>query len=91
MLLPPVVKPIGQYTPEERAVIAGFLLRMRQGTLSALAAADRGVEITTEYGMINQRWYYQICEQYSRFLLYDAGYPTAKNRMYAQEEIVPGP
>jgi hypothetical protein len=84
MLLAPVVQSAGLYTPEEKAVIAGFLLRQRQGTLQALASSERGAQITTDIGQENQRRYYQICEAYSRFLLDKVGYQTAKNRMYGQ-------
>lgn len=81
--LAPVVKYSTAYTDEERAIIAGYLLRQRQGTLDALASSVRGAEITTDIGQENQRRYYQICEAYSRFLLFWAGYQVEKNQMYA--------
>lgn len=81
MQLAPVVK--RTYTDEERAVIAGFLLRQRAGTLKALSSSDRYALITTDYGSVNQQRYYRDCEQYSRFLLAKISYPVAKGAMYA--------
>ena len=84
--LAPVVKQGNEYTDAERAVIAGYLLRQREGTLKALASSERGAQITTDIGQENQRRYYQICEAYSRFLLWWIGYPVMKNEMYYGEQ-----
>ncbi len=80
--LAPVVMRGPQYSDEERAIIAGYLLQMRQGVLRALSSSARYVEITTDYGAMKQLAFYQIEEQYSRFLLYWIGYPVEKGNMY---------
>lgn len=85
MNLAPVVKSGTQYTDEERAVIAGYLLKMRQGTLTALDSSERGEKIQTDIGLQNQVKYYSNCEQYSRFLLYWIGYEVMRKRMYYGE------
>lgn len=81
--LAPVVKQT--YTDEERAVIAGYLLRQRDGTLRALASTERWMQITTDVGPQNGVKYYSNCESYSRFLLYVIGYQVKKGTMYAGE------
>lgn len=78
--LAPVVKQT--YTDHERAVIAGYLLHQRAGTLQALSSANRGLQITTEWGTENQLRHYKTCEGYSRFLLYWIGYQVEKGQMY---------
>jgi len=82
--LPPVSLRPSEYTDDERAVIAGYLLRQRSWTLQALASSDRMAEISTDYGRVNQQRYYQACEQYSRLLLYRIGYAVEKKGMYGQ-------
>jgi hypothetical protein len=84
MNLAPVVLRPSEYTDEERAVIAGYLLRQRHGTLAALSSSERGAVITSDIGQEQQRRYYQICEAYSRFLLYWIGYAVNKNKMYGE-------
>ena len=79
---PVALKP-SQYTDDERAVIAGYLLAQRAGTLQALSSSELGAVITTDIGQEEQRRYYQVCEAYSRFLLYWIGYEVNKNQMYA--------
>lgn len=89
MQLAPVVRRGPQYSDEERAVIAGYLLQQRRGTLQALSSSSREMEIDTEFGRYNQLRYYQICEAYSRFLLYWIGYEVNKGQMYGQPETMP--
>lgn len=81
--LAPVVKQT--YTDEERAVIAGYLLRQRAGTLQALSSTERWMEITTDIGPQRGVKYYSNCESYSRFLLYWIGYTVNRKEMYAGE------
>lgn len=76
----PVVKQT--YTDEERAIIAGYLLRQRAGTLEALASAKVSVTLYEVDYSINQRRYYRDAESYSRFLLYWIGYETPKDQLY---------
>lgn len=85
MNLAPLVLRPSEYTDEERSVIAGYLLRQRQGTLAALASSERGAVLTSDIGQEQQRRYYQICEAYSRFLLYWIGYAVPKNKMYGEQ------
>lgn len=78
--LAPVVK--DQYTDEERAVIAGYLLRQRAGTLQALASSDRYATLDNGYAPVRQQRYYRDAESYSRFLLYWIGYEVQKGQLY---------
>lgn len=88
MTLAPVSKRPSEYTDEERAVIAGYLLRQRAGTLKALSSSERGATITTDIGQENQRRFYQIGEAYSRMLLYRIGYEVEKNMMYGAPQTM---
>jgi hypothetical protein len=79
-ILPPVIKET--YTARERAIIAGYLIRMRSGTLRALASVGSAVQgATAGWAEGNQR-YYRDAERYSRYLLYWAGYEVAKGENY---------
>jgi len=63
-----------RYTDEERALIAGYLLRMRAGTQRAKDSVDRAPPNQTGgWGEGNQR-YYRNALQYSSFLLSWIGY-----------------
>jgi hypothetical protein len=84
-VLPPVIKET--YTPAERAIIAGYLIRMRGGTLRALASVGSATQgETSGWAEGNQR-YYRDAERYSRYLLYWAGYIVAKGENYEEVPI----
>lgn len=83
--LPPDVRK--NYTDEERAIIAGYLLHQRLGTLKALSSTTKGAEIETDIGLQEHAKYYSNCESYSRFLLYWLGYEVQRNMMYGQESL----
>jgi hypothetical protein len=78
--LAPVVKT--QYTDEERAVIAGYLLHRRQGLLKALASVDLANEISVDGYFVKTFRYYKIAEAWNRFELFWIGYETPKNQLY---------
>ena len=78
--LAPIVK--SQYTDEERAIAAGYLLHMREGLLKALASTKRADEITLDGEFIKTYRYYRIGEAWSRFYLFWLGYETPKNQLY---------
>lgn len=84
MQLSPIVKKVSQYTDEERAIIAGYLLKQRAGTLLASQSSERGAQLELDIGLDKQAVYYRNAEAYSRFLLYWAGYPVHKDRMYGE-------
>lgn len=82
MPIPPIVKPPGQYTDQERAVIAGYLLFMRAGTLSALSSSEQIPKHVGRGFGEQSYWYYADAESYSRFLLNDIGYRVGRRQMY---------
>jgi hypothetical protein len=85
-ILPPLVK--SEYTARDRAIIAGYLIKMRAGTLRALTSVGAAtVGATSGWAEGNQR-YYRDAERYSRYLLYWLGYETEKGRNY--EEVPSG-
>lgn len=81
--LPPIVK--DGYTDLERALIAGYLVRKRTGTIKALRAVGSAKRESTEGWAEGSFRYYADAERYSRFLLYYIGYPVAKGLNYGEE------
>jgi len=82
MPLPPPTIP-DTYTDAERALIAGYLLHHRAGTLQALSSCSSIPAEIDGGSMATCGRYYRDAEAYSRFLLYWIGYPVGKGRMYA--------
>lgn len=78
--LPPDIRQT--YTDRERAVIAGYLIRKRVGTLQALRSARSIKPDTTDGWAEGSVQYYQDAEAYSRFLLYWIGYQVGKDQNY---------
>jgi len=73
---------VSAYQPDERALIAGYLLHQRAGTLKALESYGSIPADTTELLAERGYDYYLRAESYSRFLLYWIGYPVQRNQMY---------
>lgn len=76
----PVVK--DQYTDEERAVIAGYLLKRRNGLLKALASTNKADEINIDGFFTKTYRYYRSAESWNRFELYWVGYEVPKDGTY---------
>jgi hypothetical protein len=79
---PPLMPEV--YTDYERALIAGYLLRMRHGTLQAKGSVGSPPAGSTEGWAEGNFLYYKDAERYSRFLLWWIGYPVGKDQMYVQ-------
>jgi len=78
----PLPVPPYPYDDETRAIIAGYLLHHRAGTLDALRSVGHPIAGQTEGWAEGNYHYYQAAESYSRFLLYWLGYPVQRNQMY---------
>ncbi len=78
---PPVYWP-QPLTDEDRALIAGYLLHHREGTLEALSSLGSVVSGLNAGQFDIMYRYYRSAEAYSRFLLYWVGYPVEKGKMY---------
>jgi hypothetical protein len=79
--LPPWIS--ATYSDEEAAIIAGYLIRMREGTLQALQSGEYADQLTPDIPDITGKEYYRHAEAYSRWLLYWIGYPVAKNEQWS--------
>jgi len=83
----PQVEPITDkvYTDPERALIAGYLIHMRAGTLQALHSTGHPKLGSTDGWGEGTFRYYQDCERYSRFLLHWIGYDVQRGKNYGEE------
>lgn len=80
--LPPIIKE--SYSDAERALIAGYLVRKRTGTLKAVESTGSVTQGTTEGWGEGAFRYWKDCERYSRYLLFYVGYPVLKNKNYGE-------
>lgn len=74
--LPPYVQV--DISDRDAAIIAGYLLRQREGTLMALDSTEYADAITDDDIGDFGATYYRYAEAYSRFLLWKLGYSVPK-------------
>lgn len=77
MRLAPVIQDV--YTDGQRAYIAGFLIWYRAGMLKALESVSSDAARAIPGWQRQQIRYYQDAESVTRYLLYECGYPVAKD------------
>lgn len=78
----PPPEPFRMYTGDERALIAGYILHMREGILKAAdstGSPPAGSTLDWGEGSYN---YWENAEAVTRWLLYWIGYPVRKGKLY---------
>lgn len=72
----------GDFTAEERAMVAGFLLHFRRGFLQAADSVVSPGTAAIPGWSGSTRLYFEHAESVTRFLLYWIGYPVKKGLMW---------
>lgn len=73
----------GDFSDDERSLIAGFILHFRRGILQAAESVGAEAAQQLPEWSARSQAYFANAESVTRFLLYEIGYPVQKGQMWS--------